>query len=555
MSSPTVSSLKASIEERGTKREYQQIVIGAGSSALTFLHSAFHGSESAMFSKQSTLVIGQDDLWARTTPSHIVGQPSSLLTTLPGTVRPGMEGPMSPGDSSVTPQPFLKAGGIVEHNQALKTRIEKDRATSGRQLTLRFLNDTVKEVSRKGRIYEVLTERNGTFQAGQVIVASGIGAQKGLSSIKLTVQNEGKLKDGSRSYPEVTDAVTYYNSTSPAGLDVLIYGGSATSSWSAADATAMKCNYTWICRKGISQISVEGNPAGRNSPIILEATKAGRILQGEIKTIEIVDPIVVGGPRVKVSFETETEVWTKREFPETVILQQPDAEIEWTKTGPGKWVKSKETASSQPVRQLRTMRASKVKQIPPARLFHQLVYAIGSDPMALGGPGQILSKAIKDKLEVVWDKDYRHRSSGDESVIALWIPDGTFWVVGAAVFGGLGVDRLKSLSDSYKRQGDMLPHAGRPPEGIPILTYAIKKLTGHLQTGAAINIDKATPMEIYQELVRVFRPETPKEILEDMTESILNVRADSKFAIPWSEIENIMGYYMETFGILPRASE
>jgi hypothetical protein len=62
------------------KKFFDQIVIGNGSSALNFLHSAREGNNEK-FKSNSTLVIGKfdSDLWSRTDRGHPMGQPPQLL--------------------------------------------------------------------------------------------------------------------------------------------------------------------------------------------------------------------------------------------------------------------------------------------------------------------------------------------------------------------------------------------------------------------------------------------------------------------------------------------
>ena len=61
-------------------KSFDQIVIGNGSSALNFLHSARQGS-SERFKSDNILVIGKAnaDLWSRTDRNHAMGQPPELL--------------------------------------------------------------------------------------------------------------------------------------------------------------------------------------------------------------------------------------------------------------------------------------------------------------------------------------------------------------------------------------------------------------------------------------------------------------------------------------------
>jgi hypothetical protein len=59
---------------------FDQIVIGNGSGALNFLHSA-RQSNDRIFKSDNILVIGKAnaDLWSRTDRNHAMGQPPELL--------------------------------------------------------------------------------------------------------------------------------------------------------------------------------------------------------------------------------------------------------------------------------------------------------------------------------------------------------------------------------------------------------------------------------------------------------------------------------------------
>ena len=71
-------------------QSWDQIVIGAGSSAINFLYSAFKGMEKNFLQKR-TLVIGRTDLWTPMDPDHNMGQPGKLLRGVEGWKKVGEE--------------------------------------------------------------------------------------------------------------------------------------------------------------------------------------------------------------------------------------------------------------------------------------------------------------------------------------------------------------------------------------------------------------------------------------------------------------------------------
>ena len=212
-----------------------------------------------------------------------------------------------------------------------------------------------------------------------------------------------------------------------------------------------------------------------------------------------------------------------------------------------------------------------VKAAPKTEYYDQIAYAIGSDPTIGSGAGAIVHESIKNELEPVWDYNFSYEvKKVKDSVIAFRTPDASLWIVGAAVFGGLGVAKLKqalkegekggrlvkdSFANSYASQGDFLPHAGRPPEGIPILSYALAKLTGHVVTGADLNLNKANPTDLFAHFSMVFKkPKEAKQtdfddLVRDMVQSFLNIRADTKFVVDEDDVAKMLGYYKQSYGL------
>ena len=85
-------------------------MIGAGSSAINFLYSAFKGMEKN-FLQKGTLVIGRTDLWTPMDPDHNMGQPSKLLR---GVEEWKKVGEQKDGEGIYQKQQYLSWGGYVK---------------------------------------------------------------------------------------------------------------------------------------------------------------------------------------------------------------------------------------------------------------------------------------------------------------------------------------------------------------------------------------------------------------------------------------------------------
>ena len=346
----------------------------------------------------------------------------------------------------------------MDCTQDFKSTIAKERGDQKQQIT--FLTDSVSLVKRLGQTLFVQTKGGKKVMARQVVVASGLGAPNVVPELGAQVENKGLLTSNPRPFPEVVDAVSYYTHVGamPRGLEVLVYGGSATAAWATTYAALNNANYFWMCRKGIQQISTEGNPVGRNSSIIVKSNGEGSILKGTIKKVTIVDSpggvVPIPEPRLLVTMDVDRVKSLKRER-QTL---EPDYET--------------------------------VKDVK--MMFHQIVFATGSDPVGtdpLGqkGPGAIIDATLRGTLKPVYSKDFQFSGGNKECLVAFHNDEDTLWVVGAAVFGGAGAP-AKGLGQKYADIGKVLPHAARPPEGIAILTAAINSVKSRATSTRAPSI-------------------------------------------------------------------
>ena len=344
-----------------------QIVIGNGSSALNFLQSALHGSEDK-FKSDDILVIGKSDLWSRTAATHAMGQTPALLQRQLTGQRPTSVAEM-PRATGLPTGDYLTAGAHTQHLRGVRQSLLQ-KLPNG----IQFLDESVSPggVVRDGTGFRVTVASGTTYEASQVIVANGLGTAATLPVLDLGIQalETSRIHAAPRDYPEIVDAVTYYNSNPPAQHDVLIYGGSATSSWAAYHAwkAGNARKMLWMCRRGIDAISTEGNPVGRNSEVIQMAVKNKLIEAGEIKAIAVNLGAAPDEPRLMVSVE--------------LLGVDPDAMTRTVKDGQ--------------VTLTKKMRPDLNRTVTCH--FHQLVYAVGSNPLGEGGPGNILDAVLRNEL-------------------------------------------------------------------------------------------------------------------------------------------------------------
>jgi hypothetical protein len=138
----------------------------------------------------------------------------------------------------------------------------------------------------------------------------------------------------------------------------------------------------------------------------------------------------------------------------------------------------------------------------------------------------------------VWDCNYRFsQPSEHKTVTALKDKAGDLWVVGAAVFRGLGVktvrDELnKDNANFYAKVGEVLCGGGRPPEGIAIIDATINALTGYRQTDVVtFNWNKANQRDIFQLLAKLYDVTIPYSVREAIVVDVVAERKKSDFGL------------------------
>ncbi len=480
-------------------QSWDQIVIGAGSSAINFLYSAFKGTEKNFLQKR-TLVIGKTDLWTPMDPNHNMGQPGKLLR---GVEEWKKVGENKDGGGIYQKQQYLSSGGYVKSLQNLKDTVQVQRDNAG--MKLQFLSDTVSTVKPSASRYEVNTVQNGRLYAQQVIVASGAGPGNKLNapgprSIKII--GERSLRTQPRAYPEIIDATDYLywepDNVQP-GMKVLIQGGSATASWAAAGAFQNKSDFLWLNARGLQQIQTEGNPVARNTSTIKRAADEMRIFRGSIVEIEVLN-VKDPEPRLKVRFKAQLDS----------ELDSPHQDGDPAPVG-------------------------------VSDTFHQVVHALGANPLGEFGPGAILDTSIRNNLQVLWDKG--NLEPNKDTAIAMYHENDVFsslWIVGASLFRGAGTNEnlTKEIQKSYTSLNEMLTHASRPPEGIANLKIRIQALTKQAETDPAkFDWNLASPLQVRNLLEAVYGKQLSAGQREQLAKEIIELRAKQQFLLPKSEIK------------------
>jgi hypothetical protein len=250
----------------GFEVDYDRIVLGTGASGLAYLHfSDLKGD------RESTLAIGEDDLWAKVSasnPEHVFGQPAQVVSPPPR------------GNAPTVPNPQFQLATDIND------RLHELRAHLGGRGFVDFAQGTAKRVSRFGDLIRVTArvceQPNSPIQVvsyltRKIIVAVGFGPSKRPSFTDSMPQAAKDLifsgKDpywrrrviGGTEYLYTPRQDLYI----PAGptFVVAVQGGSATSAWAVEKAVALDATHILWISSGFEA----ANPAGRNSNILREA--------------------------------------------------------------------------------------------------------------------------------------------------------------------------------------------------------------------------------------------------------------------------------------------
>jgi hypothetical protein len=460
--------------------DWEQVIVGAGSSALTFLYAAARGSEKGFASKK-TLVIGEEDLWQGAqkgasgdqpnAKGFEMGQPADLLYPLNQSAAPT-------GNVS-----YLQTSKYNQSVDTLKQQVTADAEKRG--ATLQFLRDRVTHIKRFGQRFSISTAKfTEKHTARQVIIASGAGPNQSLATMNVTVEHKDRLENkGGRTYPEVIDGESYVKwHPNKEGLRVLVYGPAPTAAWAAAHALYSKPSLMmWMARSSFK----DANPAGRNSAVILHASEHNCMFVGTVQSIDVTAN--AQGPRLNVKYGASA---TKAD---TGIPLRTEGDSPFKKAG-----------------------KINVVDDDGELLFDQFVYATGADPTGKPGPAQILEDSLRNELVPYYDKTGRFKS---EALVAFATKDRDLWVVGASVFRALGRVDTKALQEQYQAIPQMFSEAGTPPEGLAVVKALIKSVTNYDEpTDERFNWNTADRLELAKYLRQRFQgqlDETDRTFIAD----------------------------------------
>jgi hypothetical protein len=445
--------------------DFNQIIIGAGTSAYTFLYYAYIGGSSRRSGKfdpkklgkeGGVLIIGDSDLWADVNaadPDHKIGQPPHLLR-LPHQNNVGLS------------KQFMPTKEYVQRQKQLQAAAKSD-------LNVTTWKTKARKVLKAGDRYIVLTTDNRMATANQVIVAA-TGPQQRPKTLA------GLPDDNDKMYRRCIDAVSYMNSEQPKVKTVCIHGASATSSWAVKRAIKSGVeNIIWVARSGFS----EANPAGRNNDVIKEGLQKGWMTIGDFEKIEVAGLFPASAntaehdPTVNLHFakygtdriaKTKGDLIKKAKGGASIYQIYKKNEMEFLSGEDDNYVKVLEEDGKTYKRlQITSDGVVAVNQYVYALGAQSLAAAIGDDSVG------ILSSGIAHNLAPVFDVDHRFGDKGEDTVVAF--TDGAnLWVVGAAVFRTGPQD----VGSRYANVTQMMPKGGQPPEGIAGVVASIKVLIG-----------------------------------------------------------------------------
>jgi hypothetical protein len=452
--------------------DFKQIIIGAGTSAYTYLYYAYVGGthRGGLFNVRfgKILLVGDTDLWGnigKEDPQHKIGQPAHFLQ---------LPSDPSPDPSKLPP----KDGGNYDDFMLAKDynkSMESLKRVAAHGVRLTTWSGKVNEVSDEGTHFRVKVEvkdRGLVTATADLVVIAGVGPQS-TNPLNPTLPALASAPDDKgKPYKRVIDGVEYLHTPQPKVQTVCVYGGSATSSWAVQRASVLGVkNIIWLSRSGFH----EANPAGRNNDVILEALKNEWMTVGTIAKVTA-DPFPTQGT------PEEHPPTVKLDFKSVDAEQAKQSALKKAKEGAALWEiyraaerKALETEGVLKVydaqtRSFKPIRLAENKVVPVS----QLVVCLGAMSLATkvgNDSAGILAGSIADGLEPVWDVDHRFGEDEKSTVVAYTYKQ-RLWVVGAAVFRA-GTDGPK-----YGNVTQMMPRNGHPPEGIAGVVASIKAVTG-----------------------------------------------------------------------------
>ncbi|MBV9878847.1 MAG: hypothetical protein JO180_00040 [Gemmatirosa sp.] len=489
---------------------YDQIVIGAGASGLSFLYAADHGARAREFSPQRTLVLGGRDLWGRggvSSGGDSLGQSPDILHTIDRQAAPASNLGTRTGDPrpGAPARQFQTIGAFNTQKDALKQRVLDERHAAGK--TLEFQDLTVTAVRREGATIRVAVAGD-SFTATQVVIASGPGGARVPDVANPSnIAGATHLRAG-----QIVDANSYLWEAQPARQTVCVEGGSATASWCVQRAIERNARAVlWVSRSGF----LAANPAGRNSETIQQAIRHGWMRVGRVERIAVSSLVPLGSAHLLGQFAASVPATRL-----TLTLAATTAE--WTRALGG--VVSTDGKSAPQLEALahnlvsrgptaaNTPGALQIVAGSPTFEVDQYVYAAGQDPGVDLGAGRFIEQDLAKELAPRFDAS---RFGHEQTVVAFATPRDwpcSLWLVGSAVFQSLGNKNIatlaKELQKSYAEMSDVLCKENSPPEGVPLVNASLNALMDITQpTGdAEFNWKTANLVDLEAYLTRRWGP-------------------------------------------------
>lgn len=503
-----------------------EIVVGCGASALAHLYYSIKSS----FDKgdRKYIVIGQDDLWkkiASVDREHEFGQPKQVVHFQGNQVTSDKPG-------------FQKAGDIADQLDLMRSFL-KDR-------NVIFVSDIVRSIRRNGGMINVETINARRYEANRVIVATGFGRSAPPSECPEEIKNVLKTNSlwlqelpgggqnrimGGTEYLYATDVQT---PPPDKPLRVAVLGASATSAWVAARALALATKNNqpakiyWITRSNFD----EANPAGRNNEILEQAIKGKWLVKASIRSISVPNNGIDG---IKLTLSAAPTTPPKAKLP-TNPINLGQAYKAFYPAGTGH---PRDAGSAPQIENITEVR----DQID---LFvDHCIYALGGDPGLPGGAGQIIDVGIQNELQPVIDEHRRFDDDPNATTLAYKTPDGKVWIVGAAVFRGGGIARLRQegANTKFSNVAASMCKAGSPPEGIAAIIAAAKAVNNYDENDSVrkLNLHTADFKEVENWFRKIYilrrNKSAPDRTARIMADQIIALRKHSVFGL--SEIEII----------------
>jgi hypothetical protein len=372
-----------------------------------------------------TVVIGPRGLWAALPGDHRMGQTPNLLA-LPGQPTPSAtsaSGQSVPGlndflDVNTYQQGLLALARKNDQRPGTISSVGTGTGTNKQQIQLDSIRARqVGKGIRSGQIKVYTTNPGVTFNADQVIIATGIGPQ----SKPNPPDGVSGQPDTSLGYPQLMEGIEYLNAPPPYGREVAVFGGSATAAWVAAEAIERSRRLLWFTRPGGSEFRGCTLPGDRNY-MILDQTKDLRLL-AELRRIDYLPAKRIG----------------------TTLLRRPMVKL--------------------------TLRPTSGDD--KICLVDQLIYSIGgnsSDPHALQN---LIAREIRSTLQPL--RDHNRVLGDDNGVLAISTPDRSLIIIGAAAYNYSQPEFNKQAAPVKS-----LPTASQVPDGIAMIVASVQAVNNYI---------------------------------------------------------------------------